>query len=57
LGDRKFKSNFKKVANIAELSIKYASLSFSPNVGKMLEASQWILDFRFEILDLLHRFI
>jgi hypothetical protein len=47
LGDRKFKSNFKKVANIAEVSIKYAFLSFSANVGKMLEASQWILNFRF----------
>jgi len=47
LGVRKFKSNFKKVAKIAEVSIKYASLSFSPNVEKMLEASQWILDFRF----------
>jgi hypothetical protein len=47
LGDRKFKSNFKKVANIAEVPIKYAFLSFSPNVEKVLEASQWILDFRF----------
>jgi hypothetical protein len=47
LGDRKFKSNFKKVASLAEVSIKYAFLSFSPNVEKMLEASQWILDFRF----------
>jgi hypothetical protein len=42
LGDRKFKSNFKKVANIAEVSITYASLSFGPNVEKMLKASQWI---------------
>jgi hypothetical protein len=57
LGDRKFQSNFKKVAKIAEVSIKYASFSFRPNVGKMLEASQWILDLRLEILDLLHRFI
>jgi hypothetical protein len=47
LGDRKFKSNFQKVANIAEVSIKYASFSFSPNLEKILEASQWILDFRF----------
>jgi hypothetical protein len=47
LGERKFKNNFKKVAKIAEVSIKYPSLSFSATVGKMLEASQWILYFRF----------
>ncbi|MBD1827784.1 hypothetical protein H6F71_10115 [Microcoleus sp. FACHB-61] len=40
LGDRKFQSKFKKVAKIAEISIKDASLSFSATVGKMLEASQ-----------------
>jgi len=33
------KTKFKKVAKIAEVSIKYALLRFSATVEKMLEAS------------------